>query len=629
MSGHKLTRAGWTWIVAVGWSAAGAVSGAPSRQPPVPVLTESQRAFLSNTARRAVRDFVLQRDPYEPAYVPSSINSLQSEALVRLRIRGFLLSSAAAGPSPIAAAVRDAALAAAQLLKSPTGDGFESVHSGGSPNNRSKAADVTVGDAHADGTEIDAGTASELLIEIELIGSAERIKVQGPWTEPRVVDPLVEPGIHGLVLIGTEVNQRICPTEFFTSDLVPAEALKRLAQNLRLSESQTSQVQLLRFRTVHWYEPRSGDNIVSLERGLTRVPRDAVTRLGLDEAVARLAEYMHYRQLESGLFAYQYEPGRDAYSENDNLVRQVGATAAMATDARTSGGAASAAAADLAIRYHLQGLTQVPGAEGSAFIATADGSNKLGVTALLCLAMLEHPDSDGYAETVEKLVNGMLWLQRPSGMFLTAFPPAFEVKSQDYFPGEALLALATYYQRRPSGRIMDAFDRAATFYRDFFQGAPSPAFVPWQVQSFAMMARQSGRKDFADYVFQMSDWLADRQLDAANCAWEDLWGGIAAYSDGRAGVATAAYLEGFAETLALARARNDVPRTERYEHVVRSAARFVLQLQFREQEAYFVCSPRDAVGGIRTNPSLNLLRIDHCQHALVGLSKARQVLFGE
>jgi hypothetical protein len=65
----------------------------------------------------------------------------------------------------------------------------------------------------------------------------------------------------------------------------------------------------------------------------------------------------------------------------------------------------------------------------------------------------------------------------------------------------------------------------------------------------------------------------------------------------------------------------------RYEQVVRAATRFVMQLQVRPEEAYFIRSPQDAVGGIRTGPALNLLRIDHCQHALIGLIKAREALF--
>ena len=81
--------------------------------------------------------------------------------------------------------------------------------------------------------------------------------------------------------------------------------------------------------------------------------------------------------------------------------------------------------------------------------------------------------------------------------------------------------------------------------------------------------------------------------------------------------------------MTLAREVKDQKRTRRYESLVRDAARFVMQLQIRPEEAYFIRSPQDAVGGIRTTPSLNLLRIDHCQHALVGLIKARKVLFPE
>jgi hypothetical protein len=327
------------------------------------------------------------------------------------------------------------------------------------------------------------------------------------------------------------------------------------------------------------------------------------------------------------LFSYQYEPALDRYSDANNLVRQVGAVAAMATHATYSGRGGSLAAADLGIRFHLQGLTQLPGAPGAAFIATADGENKLGVTALLALAMSEHPHPKQYAETRERLARGMLALQRPSGMFVTAFPPAVEVAAQEYFPGEALLAMAGAYRHDRSAAVVDAFDRAISFYRDYFNDRPSPALVPWQVQAYARIAESTQRRDYVDYVFALTDWLADKQLAPANCDWPELHGGVAAYEPGRAGVSTASYLEGFADALRLARAVGDTERERRYRRVVRSAARFVMQLQVRPEEAYFMRSPRDAVGAVRSTPTLNLLRIDHCQHALVALIKTRQALY--
>jgi hypothetical protein len=412
-----------------------------------------------------------------------------------------------------------------------------------------------------------------------------------------------------------------------TSDLVLSGALTRLAQASHTDQSQLSNVQLARFRTAHWYETETSGKIVALNRGMITVAPEAVTADGLDKAIARLAQYMAYRQLESGLFTYQYEPGLDRYSDKQNLVRQVGTVAAMAFDARSSGRSASRAAADIGIRYHLQGLTEIPNVENAAFIATADGRNKLGVTALLCLAMAWHPSPQQYADTRDRLVNGMLWLQSPSGVFATAFPPAVKLNAQEYFPGEALLALADDYRLRPSARVLDAFHRAITFYREYFRGQPSPAFVPWQVQAYAAMATHSKRRDYVEYVYELTDWLVEKQLNQSNCQWSDMWGGIAAYSEGRAGVATASYLEGFADALALARLTGDTARARRYEDVVRLAARFVMQLQVRPEETYYMRSPQDAIGGIRTSPSLNLLRIDHCQHALVGLAKAREVLF--
>ena len=564
-------------------------------EPDVPGLSEAHREYLTRLARRTLRDALLGRQRYEPGYVPAALESLTAEVVVRLRQGGYLRSGGSAGPAPVVQATRNAALAAFEMM--------------------------------GKGLDLDLDLLNGLLLEIEVVGPVQPIKVDTDWTQWRGIDPFIEPGVHGMVLVGSRGQHRFCPTELFTSDLVLTEALRSLARNLHGDPSQILNTHLARFRTVHWYQKDSNAGIVSLHRGLTVVPPQAVTRHGLEDSIDRLVEYMTYRQLKSGLFTYQYQPADDTFSEDNNLVRQVGAVLAMADHASWSGRSASLAAADIGIHYHLQGLVDIPGADNAAYIATADGQNKLGVTALLALAMAEYPDAERYAAVREKLINGMLWLQRPSGMFITSFPPAERIDAQDYFPGEALLVMAAEYDHRPTAAVLEAFDRAIAFYRGYFRNRPSPAFVPWQVQAYVIIARHTKRQDYRKYVFELTDWLADKQLNESNCAWPELWGGIAAYQPGRAGVATAAYLEGFADALILAREVADTGRARRYEKVVRDAARFVMQLQVRPEEAYFIRSPQDAVGGIRTAPALNLLRIDHCQHALIGLIKARKTLF--
>lgn len=563
----------------------------------VVALDRTQRTFLSRIARRTVNDAVRGRPTYQPTFVPAPLTAKHGEAIVRLRHAGYLLASASSGPGPMPTVTRDAALAAVEMWTKQYGRGSDLLDA--------------------------------ILIEIEVVGPPEPVPTQVDWTVPRALDPYIEPGVHGLVLRGPTVHQRFTPTELITSDMVLSEALKKIAQKSHSSAPEVTKTRVMRFRTEHWYQDAPGHDIVSLHRGLTPVGIESVSEDGLDASIAALGEYMIYRQQPSGRFTYQYEPAWDRYVDEENVVRQVGATMSLSAYAKTSGRDGATAGADTAIRFHLQGLRDVPGRTDASYVATADQRNKLGVTALLCLSLSEHPTPEVYADTRRKLANGMLLLQQPTGMFVTGFPPAREVGAQDYFPGEALLALAGHYELEPSSAVQDAFDRAIGFYRDYFRNRPSPAFVPWQAQAFGKMARLGKRQDYADFVFEITDWLAEKQLTPDNCEWSELWGGIASYQPGRAGISTASYLEGFAEALTVARAMGDAARANRYEKLVRHAARFVMQLQFRSDEAYFVRSVQDTVGAVRATPSLNLLRIDHCQHALSALMKTRQVLFGD
>ncbi len=543
-----------------------------------------------------MRDAILKRVPYVPSYVPKALQTLDAEVVVRLRQSGYLRGGASAGTAPIAEAVGKAASLAIAPFAERGPEAFNSFN--------------------------------RMLIEIEVIGEVEPIEVKGDWTAYRAVDAYLEPGVHGVVFMSGSLRQRICPTDFYTTANTLTDALRAVDKHIKVQQLGLSiSVRLGRFRTEHWYQTSAGDEPVSLTRGLTIIPETGVTAQRLGEAISRLAEYMLYRQQESGVFAYQYEPAKNLWTDEQNWVRQAGAVAAMATHAEWSGKAASAAAATKGIQPFLEGLVDIPVAQNAAFLATVDHRHKLGTTALMTMALARHPNREKYADVRRKLVNGMLFLQRPSGMFVTAFPPAEQLDAQDYFPGEALLAMAMHYQLEPGPEVLKAFDKAISFYRDYFREGPAPAFVPWQVQAYAIMAEQSKREDYVKFVFELTDWLAAKQLGRTNSKWPEMWGGVAAYQEGRAGVATAAYLEGFADALTLARRVGDRERARRYEKVVRGAARFVMQLQIRPEEAFFIRSPQDAVWGIRTTPSLPLLRIDHCQHALIGLIKARDALF--
>ena len=152
--------------------------------------------------------------------------------------------------------------------------------------------------------------------------------------------------------------------------------------------------------------------------------------------------------------------------------------------------------------------------------------------------------------------------------------------------------------------------------------------VPWHTQAFAVAARLSKRRDYADFVFQMSDQVCAHQLTPDNSPWPELHGAITTPAL-EPGATTAAFVEGLADAAALAKQLGDEVRFVRYREACRAGARFILQLQFKPQECYYTRSPRDAIGGVRSTPINPRLPLDNSQHALLALMKTRPLLFPE
>jgi hypothetical protein len=244
MSGHKFRGSISTLFIVVAAPSATPLFAVDAPGPPLPNLNGPHREFLARLARRTVRDAVSNRKPYEPEYVPSGMEGVAAEAVVRLRQHGFLLGAGAGGPAPIAQATRDAALAAAARLKV----------------DQRTAADLV----------------DQLLLEVEIVGTAEPVPVPGDWRTPGAADEFIEPGIHGLALAIPGGMRRVCPSEILAGDLSLVDALKLLAQG---DASQEGIPALLRFRTLHWYQPAAAANTVELHRGMTLVPpRGGLTR---------------------------------------------------------------------------------------------------------------------------------------------------------------------------------------------------------------------------------------------------------------------------------------------------------------------------------------------------------------
>ena len=175
---------------------------------------------------------------------------------------------------------------------------------------------------------------------------------------------------------------------------------------------------------------------------------------------------------------------------------------------------------------------------------------------------------------------------------------------------------------------MAAFERCQVRHRRW----RNPAFVPWHTQACTSLYAQTGRREFADFVFEMNDWLLPMQQ----------WDGLALELRGRFydprrpefgpphAASTGAYLEGLADAAALACATRDRIRAEAYERAVARGLRSLRQLQFRDERDMFYISRRKRVlGALRTEVYDNAVRVDSAAHALAAAIKVlRPMEFG-
>jgi len=252
---------------------------------------------------------------------------------------------------------------------------------------------------------------------------------------------------------------------------------------------------------------------------------------------------------------------------------------------------------------------------------------------------------------ISGLVEGLLASQRDDGRLeMLLDPPAKGAPEDVEAAGRAMSALAAAYswcqnQGTPpspsqsadagaaarkdlSDRIERTFAKALPHYRQIVKGPMDAAAAAALAEGLCRAYACTNDAQASDLAFEILDKFAAAQVTPDSCPWPELDGAINAREVGIVGIDTAEYLSALAEGLQLAERIGDAERTKKYRAVVQRAERFVLQLEVREDGAFYIRSPRDALGGVRTAPWDNRIRADYCADALLALSKARESLRG-
>jgi hypothetical protein len=367
-----------------------------------------------------------------------------------------------------------------------------------------------------------------------------------------------------------------------------------------------------------------------MERGNALVPLSAVSEDGVDRFGRLLGEWLTNQVSRDGRMTYKYWPSATEQSTANNTVRQWMATVALERFAAARG--KDADLYELAaknIRYNLENLYHEE--DGFGLVAEEDGEVKLGAVAIAALAIVEHPQRSTWAREERALLETIDHLWQKDGSFRTFFRPISRNDNQNFYPGEALLLWATLYRENRDEKLLDRFMRSFRFYRDWHlkEANRNPAFVPWHTMADTDVWRVTRDGELRDFVLEMNDWLLEvQQWD--DVVYPDLQGRF--YDPDRPfgpphASSTGVYLDGLIDAYTLAKAIGDDERTDRYRLAIRRGLRSVMQLQFADDvDMYYVTGDeRDRVlGGLRTNPYDNEIRVDNVQHNLMAVLKIQE-----
>jgi len=357
------------------------------------------------------------------------------------------------------------------------------------------------------------------------------------------------------------------------------------------------------------------------------VPFESVQK---PEALSRLAlmrKWYLNNLMPSGRMTYIYRPSFDKVAQrHNNMIRQWMTTLAMFRLAKFQQDAELLAAAEKNLAYNIKEYMRTDEARKIAYVYFRNKA-KLGSAAFALLSVLESKDLPQRDKLIAYLKKFILDQQESNGAFRTFFLPPQRNDNQNFYPGEALLALMTLYESDPKayGEILPRVQKAFEYYRTFFIKRPNPAFVPWHTMALHKLYQRTKNPEVAEFIFEMNDFLLEIQNtpDQLFTPEPDTLGRF--YDPKKSGYgpphasSTAVYSEGLVDALALAVTLKDEKRSFSYALAIHWGLRSLFQLQYTPENTFWIGNKKATVGALHTTVVNNNLRVDNTQHATMAL----------
>ncbi|MCP5046710.1 MAG: AMMECR1 domain-containing protein [bacterium] len=334
------------------------------------------------------------------------------------------------------------------------------------------------------------------------------------------------------------------------------------------------------------------------------------------------SDYLISRQREDGALYFRYLPFKDALVERTDLPRMAHG---CWVKARAGYQLENSKLQDASIKLLDYLLTKVEepkdagdgNGDGNEVWLTGDPNTPSSISEisfiLLAICALPEERRANYREVGETIARN-LWTRIDSHGKIHIFKDN-SIKDepfQDYSPGQLLLALATACASGFSEVDGTKLDRSFDYYRHRFRYKRNWGQVSWMMQAFSTWWFVTKDPAFADFVFEIGDWVLEHQ--------DHKDGGI--FNDHQAdtpGYTTGLYLEGLGCAMNMAAAMGNAAKAAPLRESCYHGFRFLDRLIIQERDSALLPNPDWALGALRPGIHQGDIRTDFVQHTLSAL----------
>ena len=365
------------------------------------------------------------------------------------------------------------------------------------------------------------------------------------------------------------------------------------------------------YRTTSWLR---NERALPLQYGLPRrehapvIDDDWVTR-----TLSLTAGYLHDSLDSSCLPVYRSYPISGVEVRKGTAARLCHALGALwvSADVLLESGWRQAAAGGL--RYCLDHLTDD---DGGRLRLPGQQSSRMGDLALVDAIGRSHDPALRTEAWIRLAASLRVLFQEDGRVADEAAGRVRQVQDHDFMPGVAVLAFAQGLEVTNHDVFRLDWDRLLAWYRNRYQALHPWGLIAWHLQAWTAVYRLTGLGEHMEFVFQMADWVVERQLDKNGAFLTSL------YQHGPS-FHTAFVAEGVADAWWLAAQAGDRRRADHYEASWRAAMAFMERLVILPEDTYCMSRGSGAVGGTRGTENTTEVRVDYVSHLVMALVKGR------